>query len=344
MEAANMNWEDKISNIIEKSKDKKAFLEKINILKGRTTKYTNYLEDKDGQRYYTNKEKCNLMEKSWRDIFRITAEEDAAFDQTHSQHIQAYLNIHKDRIKPYDKSGLNRLNDKCYYTRPVNKEELIKYFNRTKNKAPECSRINKKVLEKCTEKAITVIPNLFNACFSAGLFPSAFKTAIIRFIPKEGKIPKDPMNYRPISLLETPGKLMEKIIQERFNAYLNDHNIIIDRQHGFRPKKGITTAIALTYETITNALSEKHQVLVVLRDVAKAFDKVWHSGLKYKLLQLGIPYLLEKVLCTFLDNRRARISTDNEISNNINLLSGVPQGSVLSVTLYTLYTNDLPNT
>ncbi len=151
------------------------------------------------------------------------------------------------------------------------------------------------------------------------------------------------MNYRPISLLETPGKLFEKIIKGRLNAYLNDSNIIKDRQHGFRPNKGTTTARALTYEAIANALSEKHQVLVVLHDVAKAFDKVWHSGLKYKLLQLGMPSLLEKTLCTFLDSRIARISIGNELSNNINLLSGVPQGSVLSPTLYTLYTNDVPS-
>ncbi len=126
---------------------------------------------------------------------------------------------------------------------------------------------------------------------------------------------------------------MKKNIQGRLNAYLNDINIIEDRQHGFRPNKGTTTAIALTYETIANALSEKHQILVVLRDVAKAFDKVWHSGLKYKLLQLGMPSLLEKTRCTFLDSRSARISIGNELSNNINLLSGVPQESVLSLTL-----------
>ncbi len=54
------------------------------------------------------------------------------------------------------------------------------------------------------------------------------------------------------------------------------------------------TAITTTYETIANALAEKHQAVVVLRDVAKAFDKVWHNDLKYKLLRLGLPSVLEK--------------------------------------------------
>ncbi len=94
------------------------------------------------------------------------------------------------------------------------------------------------------------------------------------------------MNYRPISLLEVPGKLYERIILARLNTFLSENNIIKDRQHGFRSHKETHTAIATTYETIANALASKEQVYVVLRDVAKAFDKVWHNGLKYKLLEL----------------------------------------------------------
>ncbi len=84
-------------------------------------------------------------------------------------------------------------------------------------------------------------------------------------------------------------------MQGRLNAYITDNKIIHERQHGFRPNKGTTIAITTTYETIGNALAEKiHQAVVVLRDVAKVFDKVWHNGLKYILLHLGLPPVLEK--------------------------------------------------
>ena len=78
------------------------------------------------------------------------------------------------------------------------------------------------------------------------------KKAIIKYIPKEAKTPQNLMNYGPISLKETHGKLHEKIIQGRLNVYPNDNTIIKDRKLGYRSNKGTTTAI--TYESIANSL------------------------------------------------------------------------------------------
>ncbi len=144
-----------------------------------------------------------------------------------------------------------------------------------------------------------MLTNIFNACFSIGYFPAAFKKATIKLIPKENKTPKNPNNYRSISLLDVPGNIFEKLLEGRLNAYITDNEIIHERQHSFRPNKGTTIAITTTYETIANALAEKHQAVVVLRDVAKAFDKVWHNGLKYKLLHLGLSPVLEKYSAIF---------------------------------------------
>ncbi len=141
------------------------------------------------------------------------------------------------------------------------------------------------------------------------------------------------INYRPISLLEMPGKLYERVIQGRLNTFISENNIVQERQHGFRTYKGTHTALTTTYETITNALADKKQVYVILRDVDKAFDKVWHNRLKYKLLRIRMPTILEKTLCYFLNNRTVRITIGKDSNNEINLRSCAPQGSVLSPTL-----------
>ncbi len=66
---------------------------------------------------------------------------------------------------------------------------------------------------------------------------------------------------------------------------------------------------------------------MVLRDVAKAFDKVWHNGLKYKIITLGLPDIIEKLFCNFLNNRKAKINIGNKYSEDIQLFSGVLQGT-----------------
>ncbi len=100
-------------------------------------------------------------------------------------------------------------------------------------------------------------------------------------------------------------------------------------------------AIATTAETISQ-VSDKNQCCVALRDVSRAFDKVWLSTLKYKLNQIKLASILNKILCSFLDNRSPSISLNNYTGPPFQPDSGVPQGSSISTTLYTVYTHDIP--
>ncbi len=94
-------------------------------------------------------------------------------------------------------------------------------------------------------------------------------------------------------------------------------------------------------EGISKAAAEKKQCCLVLRDVSKAFDKIWINGLEYKLQQIQLPPILSKLLYSFLDNRTASISLQNLEGPAFNLYSGVPQGSCISPTLNTIYTHDI---
>ena len=183
---------------------------------------------------------------------------------------------------------------------------------------------------------------IYNALVNTGYFPEKFKEATITMIPKPGMPPTDPRNYRPISLLEVPGKIFERIINTRLRHHLQENNLYNPSQYGFRAGRGTTSAIAIASEKIALAKGQGLNCTIIQRDISKAFDKVWIQGLEYKLLQLGLPELTEKLLCNFLHQRTASISVNTTLSPPFLLQSGVPQGSVLSPTLFITYTSDMP--
>ena len=96
------------------------------------------------------------------------------------------------------------------------------------------------------------------------------------------------------------------------------------------------------YENIAISQVTKENTNVVSRAVSKAFDKVWHSGLKYKLSITEIPELIIKILASYITNRTAQLKIGNHIGPKFELLSGVPQGGILSPTLYIFYVKDIP--
>ena len=117
-----------------------------------------------------------------------------------------------------------------------------------------------------------------------GYYPYVYKNGLLIFTPKQGKDHKIPENYRPITLLEVPGKILERIINDRFMYFCEHTDILSGSQFGFPKRKGTGTAIAIAYEKIAVNQQHKNHCNVVRRDVAKAFDRVWIEGLQYKII------------------------------------------------------------
>ena len=183
---------------------------------------------------------------------------------------------------------------------------------------------------------------IFNHSISAGYVPDKLKHARIIFLQKGNKSQYVIQNYRPISLLDVHGKILDKILNNRLTRQLELKGLTNDRQHGFRQGRGTHTALALFHETITNNINNRQTTDIILRDVEKAFDKVWHTGIKYKILQIGLHTCFTKTLSDYLTDRTATIQIGDYTGPTFSLNSGVPQGACLSPTLYSFYTHDMP--
>jgi len=185
-----------------------------------------------------------------------------------------------------------------------------------------------------------LLTHIFNECLRIGHFLTSWKHAIVITIPKTGKDHRHPVNYRPIALLSSLSKIFECVVLAKLNAAIGPK--IRKEQFAFRPQHSTTHQLVSLIDQLAANSNNKLRTVAVFLEVEKAFDRVWHAGLLYKLHTLGIPTSLLSIINSFLTDRSFSVRLNTTISSSRSVLSGVPQGSCLSPTLYLAYTNDVP--
>ena len=159
---------------------------------------------------------------------------------------------------------------------------------------------------------------------------------------KPDKLPSLTTSYRPISLLSSIMKLFERVIEQRLRFYLEDIGFINKCQSGFRQNKPTDDHLDLqAFQSVMESFNRGEYVVAAFLSVEKAFDNVWHSGLRYKSFMLDLPTKMTRWLSDFLIGRVIQVNVNGFLCDKISPIAGIPQGCVLSPLLFLMYVNDV---
>jgi hypothetical protein len=187
------------------------------------------------------------------------------------------------------------------------------------------------------------VSHLVNMSLSAGVFPSAFKTALIHPVYKGGgKARNEPPSYRPVAILCALSKVLETMAKEDLEAYMAANNILPTSQHKFRRGRSCTTALATAHAARVAAKAKGKVVAVVGFGLSSAFDTVGREDLLPKMEAMGIRGKSIKWFRSYLTDARQRVVWDGQVSDVVDVEYGVRQGSLLRPVLYLLHILDLP--
>lgn len=273
--------------------------------------------------YFTDIEKCEMFANHLETVFTPTV----STSPRHYNTVVNYIETHIPQISSIEP------------TSPKELKTIIRTLPLRKSPGPDL--IPNIALKHLTSNFLAFLASLFNACMSLGYFPKKWKIAHILMFHKPGKKKNLVTSYRPISLLNTLAKLLEKVIYIRLQKEI-EVNVLPAFQFGFRRKHSTIQQLLRITELIETGFENKEYTAMLFLDVAQAFDKVWLEGLKYKLLHLTLPPFLTSILFSFLENRKFSVKLNNYISSQKNIKAGVPQGSILGPALFNIFVRDIP--
>ena len=220
-------------------------------------------------------------------------------------------------------------------------EDIVKAINCIKsNSAPGPDEIPALLLKECKNEIAPALSILWQKSIDTGEIPSKLLTqSIIPIFKKDNR--SLPANYRPISLTSHLIKLFERILRAKITEHLITFNLITAHQHGFMANRSTLTQLLHHLNSILEILEDNGNADILYLDLSKAFDKVNHKILLYKLTKMNITGKINAWIKTFLTTRTQYVVVNGKKSEPAHVRSGVPQGTVLGPALFIIYMNNI---
>ena len=257
-----------------------------------------------------------------------------------------FTNIGKNLASKIDKIDWNYLENRNEVTiNPIKTDfeevlQICKEIDITKSSG--INFLSSKILKDAFMVYITQPVFIYNLSLKKSVFPNKWKNATIIPLFKAGD-KKLVSNYRPVSLLPLPGKMLEKIIHKGITNFIENNNLLSDNQNGFRKNCSTTKSIVDLNDIIFDNMNNGKITAAVFIDLRKAFDTVDHTILLSKLEKMGIKDDMFNWCKNYLSDRKQRTLVNGKNSEYQKSSCGIPQGSVLGPLFFIIYVNDIIN-
>jgi ribonuclease HI len=260
----------------------------------------------------------------------------------HNSSNEHYSSTFQNHKRQTEKRPIKFLDDTSKpYNLPFTIEELQNALQKSHDTAAGPDEVPYQLLKQLPESTATLLLQIFNTYWENDTFPEIWRHATIVPIPKPGKDDTDPSSYRPIALTSCICKVMERMINNRLMWYLETNGLISPAQSGFRKQRSCMDHVVRLETFIREGFAQKQHVVAIFFDLEKAYDTTWKYGILKDLKDIGLEGHLPRFIQNFLQDRTFRVQVGKTLSDLFEQEAGVPQGSILSTTLFNLKINNI---